>query len=272
MLHQILHKSLGIPYSLNATWFSKPKSYRATIVFVHGIGSSAKMWNKVAKRLPGDVRAIGIDLLGFGQSPKPDFKKYDIRDHSLSLALSMPKLNITKPVILVGHSLGTLVSIDLARRYPLLVSSLILCSPPIYSMPDDQIAKEKRLYRFYAAIATSKLARQLLIKSKPFSLINPGYMVDRTNVEIFLKTLIKSIVEQNSLNQISKIRKPINIIYGKLDPFIIERNITFAQTANPSIAVTRFKFAGHEFSAAYRHVVLDILIQHISRKKTNNAV
>jgi cis-3-alkyl-4-acyloxetan-2-one decarboxylase len=87
---------------------------------------------------------IVVDLLGFGDSPKPDWATYDARTQAQSLAKTLLGLGLTQRVVLVGHSMGSLVAVEFAKRYPALVKALVLCSPPLYNVdPRD----DKRLLK-----------------------------------------------------------------------------------------------------------------------------
>ena len=223
------------------------------------------MWAKVARQLPADVRTVAIDLLGYGDSPKPDYKEYDIRTQSLSLLTTLPKLKLSKPVILIGHSLGALVAIDLAKNYPLLIKSLILCSPPLYKSVDSQALREKNLRRVYMALSESKVARDVLLNAKAYQKINPGYSINQSNVGIFFKTLVSAIVEQNSIKQLAKIKKPAKILYGSLDLVIIPRNIQEVAAKNKYVSSKVMPLLGHEVNRLYRKVLVQTINQEISR-------
>src|SRR5690606_30746293 len=97
-----------------------------------------------------DIRIVTIDLLGFGDSPSPDWAVYNAKTQARSVLATYFKLRIVGPVRIVGHSLGALTAIEVAKRYPLLVKSMILCSPPLYDtseMPQKLRLKSDGLLR-----------------------------------------------------------------------------------------------------------------------------
>jgi pimeloyl-ACP methyl ester carboxylesterase len=68
-----------------------------------------------------------LDLRGVGQSDQPD-GGYSIPELANDVAAICAELGIEKPVI-VGHSLGGMIAVDLGGRYPSLASALVLVDP-----------------------------------------------------------------------------------------------------------------------------------------------
>ena len=78
------------------------------------------------------MRLIAIDLLGFGDSPKPA-SGYSARDHADAVASCLHELAVAEPAVIVGHSMGTLVALALARYHPELVDRIVAIAPPVYN-------------------------------------------------------------------------------------------------------------------------------------------
>lgn len=97
-----------------------------TIVFVHGNVSSSLFWQPLMLDLPGDVRAIAIDLRGFGDSEVlPVDATRGVRDFSDDVASVIDELGLGA-VHLVGWSLGGGVAMQLVLDRPELVATLTL--------------------------------------------------------------------------------------------------------------------------------------------------
>lgn len=76
-----------------------------------------------------------LDPRGFGKSDRPE-SGYHVRDFADDLARFCEHVGIDKPVI-VGHSLGGGIAVELAARYPLLPHALVLVDPnPIDPLPE----------------------------------------------------------------------------------------------------------------------------------------
>lgn len=46
----------------------------APIVFLHGNPTSSYLWRHIFRRLHGHGRLLAVDLIGYGQSSKPDIE------------------------------------------------------------------------------------------------------------------------------------------------------------------------------------------------------
>ena len=100
----------------------------ATVVFVHGNVSSSLFWQPLMLALPDAVRAIAVDLRGFGDSETlPVDATRGVRDFSDDVAAVLDELG-TGAVHLVGWSMGGGVVMQLLLDRPDLVRSLTLVS------------------------------------------------------------------------------------------------------------------------------------------------
>ncbi|PHS06180.1 MAG: hypothetical protein COA78_14595 [Blastopirellula sp.] len=145
-------------------------------VLLHGLGGSTRYWTSVMDFSMCDQNVLAIDLLGFGDSPKPYFQ-YSMEKHLQALALELDEL---EDIVLVGHSLGAMLALAYVSRYPQKVRNLILIGLPYFG--DMQRARQwfaRRsggwIYTNYAAmlvacIFTRRIASYFLpffIKSYP---------------------------------------------------------------------------------------------------------
>lgn len=100
-----------------------------TVLFVHGNTSSSLFWQPMMLDLPGDVRAIAVDLRGFGESATlPVDATRGVRDFSDDVASVIDALDLGA-VHVVGWSLGGGVAMQLLLDRPELVASLTLVAP-----------------------------------------------------------------------------------------------------------------------------------------------
>lgn len=252
MWDKLLHKYLRAPYILNAEELQAPTQQTATIILLHGIGSSLSMWKPLVKKMPADVRIIAIDLLGFGASPKPNWNTYNVRTQADSLATTLFSMKIRGPVVVVGHSLGSLVAIEFARRYPLMTKSLVLVSPPLYN--PDRIRKRRDfnpddvLKRMYAIFASKPDAAGKILKlASRYYLANKGIVGATIDPIIYLQTLESSIINQRSYRDILRIKRPIHIVTGRLDAIVLESTIRDVVAQRPNIQRVS-AIGGHEIT------------------------
>jgi pimeloyl-ACP methyl ester carboxylesterase len=92
-----------------------------------------------------DHTVTAVDLRGVGKSDAPD-DGYSIPQLADDLAALCGAVGIERPVI-VGHSLGGMIAVDLAARYPSLAGALVLVDPG----PIDPLPATVEFYRGFAA-------------------------------------------------------------------------------------------------------------------------
>lgn len=250
MWQRFLHKWLKVPYVLANKQYQSPAHADVTIIMLHGIGSSGKMWAPTIAKLPSDVRIITLDLLGFGLSPKPKWNIYSARTQADSIATTLFSLKITGPLVVVGHSLGALVAVEFAKRYPLMTKSVVLVSPPLYK-PDRNPSRfdfkpEEVLRKMYDMMAKNPLATERVLRTAgKYNLVNKGFSADNVNVPAYLATLETAIINQQSYSNILRIKCPVHIISGKLDAIVLDQTIHDIVSLRPNVTHTSV-LAAHE--------------------------
>ena len=260
MINKILHKYLKLPYILTIKEFQSPKHPNATVILLHGIGSSLSMWEPLGKSFPENVRVIGIDLLGFGHSPKPEWGRYHTKVQADSIATTLVRHRVSGPLVLVGHSLGSLVAIEFARRYSRSVRSLVLISPPIY-MPDRNPKRfeprpEEIIRKMYQLMAENPKATEKALRlAGTYNLLNKGFRADTVDVPAYLATLDAAIINQQSYRDILRLAQPIHIITGKLDALVLDATIQDIAKKRPNVKLTSV-LGSHEIVGALRRATL----------------
>lgn len=100
------------------------------VILIHGIAASLHDWDELIPELTQHGYAsYALDLLGHGDSPKPDTRSYHMDwlfEHFLQWVQS---LRLTEPAIVVGHSLGGHIALEYARRVSAWTRGLILVNP-----------------------------------------------------------------------------------------------------------------------------------------------
>lgn len=262
MFDQFIHRWLRVPYTLNVHYVRKPKRARATILFIHGIGNSGKAWERVITELPKDVTVVAIDLLGFGDSPKPDWALYNAKTQARAVLATCLSQGIVGPLIVVGHSLGSLVAIEMAKRYPLIIKSLILCSPPLYRQPKEakfSLRADDVLRQLYTAVVQNP--KDLLTWSAlamKYNLINDSFNVTDKNVASYIDTLQTMIINQTSLRDAKKVKAPMTIIQGALDPLVVTKNLKELVKSRDNVRHVSV-LAGHEVKGVFVKAVVKVI-------------
>ncbi|MEF9897351.1 MAG: alpha/beta fold hydrolase [Pseudomonas sp.] len=104
-------------------------SYLATgqghpVVLIHGVGLNKEMWGGQIVGLASDYRVIAYDMLGHGQSPRPQ-PGCGLPGYAEQLAELLDHLQFPQATI-IGFSMGGLVARAFALHYPQRLSALVV--------------------------------------------------------------------------------------------------------------------------------------------------
>jgi pimeloyl-ACP methyl ester carboxylesterase len=100
------------------------KENAPALLLIHGLGDEADSWRHVVLPLAKSHRVIAIDLPGFGRSDHLT-EPYTTRLYCSSILSLMDALNIPSAV-LVGSSMGGIISHTIALEHPKRVDGLVL--------------------------------------------------------------------------------------------------------------------------------------------------
>ena len=108
------------------------------VLFIHGLGSSTRDWERQTPVFSDSHRVITVDLRGHGRSDKPT-NPYSIEMFSNDVAGLLTQLDLA-PVAVVGISLGGMVAFQLAADRPELIDKLVV----VNALPDNDLLAEAR--------------------------------------------------------------------------------------------------------------------------------
>ena len=108
------------------------------IVYIHGAGSNGHFANKLLDILSATHSPLSFDFPAHGRSSGIDslgsITAYSDFTYNLWKTLGV------RPAVLMGHSMGGAIAMDLALRHPEMVDGLALtCTAPKFNIPDDRV-------------------------------------------------------------------------------------------------------------------------------------
>ncbi len=138
------------------------------ILMLHGLSSNARYWERTAAHLSGR-RIVALDQRGHGPTGRaPDAaalpEGYAMQELLADAAFVVAELELGRPVV-VGHSWGAAVALELAARHPRLASALVFVDGPVQgiasvmSWPEVEALMQPPLPRYASrdeAIAASR--------------------------------------------------------------------------------------------------------------------
>ena len=149
-------------------------------ILIHGLGQTSSAWDKVKQNLNNKDDIISIDLFSDIESPITYEKVYSKFEKILN--------GYNVKVRLCGLSLGGILALNYASRYPKKVDSLVLIAIP-YIVSQELKIKQNEMFNQMPEEAFMGLCMK---KNDFINLVNTTYDVDiPSNVnEIKCKTLI----------------------------------------------------------------------------------
>jgi pimeloyl-ACP methyl ester carboxylesterase len=149
--HTAVHDGVPVAYR---QW--GPKTGRG-IVLVHGGAAHSRWWDHVAPLLAGDRQVIAVDLTGHGESGRRS--SYDFSTWAGEILTVAADAGITAPPIVIGHSMGGLVTLRLATLHGARIEGAVVIDSPIRDLaPEEHAAQGSRVFRQLRVYPTREAA------------------------------------------------------------------------------------------------------------------
>jgi pimeloyl-ACP methyl ester carboxylesterase len=100
------------------------------VVCVHGLGASYTSWLSLGPLLARRARVVAVDLAGFGRTLAGE-RRTDVAANRRLLSGFLAAVSGGRPVLLVGNSMGGMISVLQAAAEPGSVAGLVLLSPAL---------------------------------------------------------------------------------------------------------------------------------------------
>ncbi len=208
------------------------------LIFLHGIGCGAWVWNHQLSRFSRKRRSVAYDLRGHGLSEHPK-KGYEVSQHATDLVNLLNELNIDSPAILVSHSMSLMIAIQFALDNPDAVSAMIIVSGWA-SFPNDLKKGAKLIPPTSTWGPLKKKARRM---APEWILNDPeSYLVEEIIPRIektpdrVLATSVKEFIRKSDYSkEIANINIPILLLRGSNDKLFKEKDANILIEGFPKI-------------------------------------
>ncbi|WP_111768646.1 alpha/beta fold hydrolase [Nakamurella deserti] len=112
------------------------------VMFAHGFGCDQNMWNRLLPAFTDKFRVVVFDLVGSGRSDLAAYdpgKYADLDGYATDILELCDEMGLAD-VVLVGHSVSSMIGVAAAVRRPDLFRRLVLVSPSPRFIDDDGYA------------------------------------------------------------------------------------------------------------------------------------
>src|SRR5450631_4527096 len=233
------------------------------LVMVHGLGGSLVNWAALVPLLTDTCRVLALDLIGFGHT--------QAGTHSTSITANQHMLHqflsevARGPVILVGNSMGGVITILQATRHPETVTAAVLIDPAlpvtVGSQPDPLVSASFGMYAV-PHVGRAMLRARRRVRSPeqlamdvlrlccvdparvPADVLEQHFQMARARREYpdidkhFLdaaRSLMRMLIRRSSYEAAMKaIRVPVLLLHGEKDRLVAIGAARAAAAANPS--------------------------------------
>ena len=133
-------------------------------VFVHGWTCDRSFFKPQYDHFGASARAIALDLRGHGKSPLAEDGDYSIAAFAGDVAALIDELGLP-PAIVVGHSLGGVITCALAASRPDLVAAAVMVDPAPFVWPESIRPMLEDIFTSVNTPETSATARANLVEA-----------------------------------------------------------------------------------------------------------
>lgn len=240
-----------------------------TIVFVHAGGLDKHMWQCQMDLFKEEYRVITYDIRGHGDSYFKDNSTHEIAD--LKALVDTEKIN---SMYLVGCSLGSIIALDYAIKYPEMVKKLALVSPGLIGLQETNEEFLKQMQQYIGALQqgdTLNIVKQL----KMLNALGKVERVLPVEMEGYLNESLRSYVQRggltrppmintiNPMESLPDIDLSALIVIGEWDHTYIQENAEYLSNHLGDASVKQIDDAGHlpnlEQPSAFNEVLSDFL-------------
>ncbi|MGI0047159.1 MAG: alpha/beta fold hydrolase [Nitrosotalea sp.] len=237
-----------------------------TVILLHGLGGMAERWVHVIPFLSKKYKVITPDLIGYGQSDKPqaDYTPEFFRKSILGFLDVLTLQN----VFMVGTSLGGEIVAECAATQSPVIKKIVLVSPAGIMKKSTPVLDAYTMAALYPTHESVKTAYQMMAgENKEINnqvVENFISNMTRPNAKmVFLSTLLGMKNSPAVTERLRLIKVPVLLMWGNEDKMI---PIEYAKEFATSISNCEFVImngCGHmpyqEKSAEFSKIVLDFL-------------
>ncbi|BCX12323.1 MAG: alpha/beta hydrolase [Thermosynechococcus sp.] len=239
------------------------------VILLHGFGASLRHWRYNLQSLGNYQPTYALDLMGLGAAEKP------IADYGAEFWAAQVHAfwqgMVEQPAVIVGNSIGALIALTCAYRYPQMAAGVVMLSLPDPALREEVIPRAiaplvkaveqvftapwllRALFYTVRRPAIVKRWAQLAYANPRCVddelldiLLTPAYdcQSDRAFVQI-IRAMSRTDFGPSAKTMLKTVAQPLLLIWGKQDRFIPPILSRQFQQVQPTLEVVELDHSGH---------------------------
>ncbi|HEY9775541.1 MAG TPA: alpha/beta hydrolase [Planktothrix sp.] len=205
------------------------------LVLIHGTGANSEMWRPQTNLLrERGYRLFLPEFRGHGDSHEPEHLT-DIEAHLQDMLETLSTVSIDWPAVFIGHSLGAIVSLELAERKPDWFKQILAVG-----MPGRVPQAVAMAFKMLMNAPFEKLRGTAIHERLPWR--------ERTLIStnrFSLEQIVENFAELDYTGRQFDIECPVHFSVGRLDPVAPARHVKAIHKSIPTSTLRVFDWAGH---------------------------
>ena len=241
------------------------------VLLLHGFPLDRTMWASQRSTLGALYRVIAPDLRGHGESAVPG-GIYPVADMAQDVVELLDALRVNEPVVVVGHSMGGYLALDMAVRHPKRLRGMVLVNsraggdPPATAQVREELARQVEASGDAEAVVASMLGKLFAPSSYERHAVVVGQVRDqmrRTAPTGVAGTLRGLATRPDRTADLGRISVPSLVVVGAEDQMIPPAESRALAESLPNARLVEVPGAGHmapvEEPAAVNAALLEFL-------------
>jgi pimeloyl-ACP methyl ester carboxylesterase len=245
------------------------------VVLLHSSLSSRRQWRKLQQQLRGRYRLLGLDLLGYGETPMPAGRGGFRFAREVDLVERLLE-RVDGPAHLAGHSYGGAVALKTALRRPERVRSIYAHEPVLFALLRSEGWRQE-----WSEIAAVSLHAASRVREGRPDLAARGFInywsgggtwrsLSADRRQAFARTIPKVTLDfeaissdTDGLSEYRKIEAPVKLTAGDTGAQTARRVAELLARALPNVSLQIVAGAGHMAPVTDAERINAIISEHL---------
>lgn len=240
-------KTISLSTGVKLEYIEQGDKNGIPVIFLHGFPDSWRSYEQVVSYLPKSFHVFAISQRGHGNSDHPA-KGYYPKDFAADVAAFMKALNLP-PAVIVGHSMGGIMTQQFVVSYPKLVRGFVLEGTFVSFGDKKEMADFKTVVDQLQDPLDTATAREFQ-KSTLANPISEEYFNLLLNESMKVEAKVwkgvwEGLMTANFRTALYSVKKPALIVWGEKDIMAPREDQEYFLLAIEGSQMIEYKGAGH---------------------------